>query len=120
MEAAALFAVAAVRGVAIASAFCISGLLRRHEWHPDFNSPKLLEGVLALADGAGTALQARGSFGGPHHQASEAPPIVGCATFPLVVRATWGVDRPAPEVRVRNCPCLGAYFCKHLTRKVRL
>jgi uridine phosphorylase len=57
MEAAALFAVAAVRGVAIASAFCISDLLHRHEWHPDFNSPKLLDGLSALGEAAISTLE---------------------------------------------------------------
>ena len=63
MEAAALFAVAAVRGVAIASAFCISDLLHRHEWHPDFNSPKLLEGLSALGDAAVSTLEVRARSG---------------------------------------------------------
>ena len=63
MEAAALFAVAAVRGVAIAGAFCISDLLHRHEWHPDFNSPKLLQGLSALMDTALSALDVEGGNG---------------------------------------------------------
>jgi uridine phosphorylase len=65
MEAAALFAVAAVRGVAIASAFCISDLLHRHEWHPDFNSPKLLDGLAALAEAAVSTLKAQGGDTSP-------------------------------------------------------
>jgi uridine phosphorylase len=65
MEAAALLAVAAVRGVAIASAFCISDLLHRHEWHPDFNSPKLLKGLSALADAAVSTLEGRPEIGAP-------------------------------------------------------
>ena len=59
MEVAALSAVAVVRDVAIASAFCISDLLHRHEWRPDFNSPKLLEGLSALGDVAISTLDAK-------------------------------------------------------------
>ncbi len=72
MEAAALFAVAAVRGVAIASAFCISDLLHRHEWHPDFNSPKLLEGLSALGDAAVSTLEVRRGIG-LHNQGRRRP-----------------------------------------------
>jgi uridine phosphorylase len=63
MEAAALFAVATVRGVPIASAFCISDLLHRHEWHPDFNSPKLLDGLTSLGNAAVSVLEVRPEIG---------------------------------------------------------
>ena len=52
MEAAALFAVAAVRGVPIASAFCISDLLGSVTWEPCFDAPELRSGLAALADAA--------------------------------------------------------------------
>jgi purine-nucleoside phosphorylase len=41
MEAAALFAVATVRGVEAASAFVLSDLLGETEWMPDFGAPQL-------------------------------------------------------------------------------
>ena len=52
MEAAALFAVATVRRVPIASAFSISDLLTRMTWEPRFDAPELHGGLAALADAA--------------------------------------------------------------------
>jgi purine-nucleoside phosphorylase len=48
MEAAALFTVAAYRGVALASAFCISDSLADAEWNPLFDHPDLAHNLLAL------------------------------------------------------------------------
>ena len=52
MEAAALFAVATIRGVPIASAFSISDLLTSVTWEPRFDAPELDGGLAALADAA--------------------------------------------------------------------
>jgi hypothetical protein len=52
MEAAGLFAGAAVRGVPIASAFCISDLLSSVSWEPRFDAPELHGGLAPLADAA--------------------------------------------------------------------
>ncbi len=48
MEAAALFTVAAFRGVPIASAFCISDSLWDAEWNPHFDDPTLAHNLLLL------------------------------------------------------------------------
>jgi uridine phosphorylase len=48
MEAAALFTVAAHRGVSIASAFCISDSLWDAEWNPHFDDPTLAHNLLLL------------------------------------------------------------------------
>jgi uridine phosphorylase len=48
MEAAALFTVAAYRGVALASAFCISDSLADAEWNPLFDHPDLSHNMLLL------------------------------------------------------------------------
>jgi uridine phosphorylase len=48
MEAAALFTVAAHRGVALASAFCVSDSLADAEWNPLFDHPDLAHNLLAL------------------------------------------------------------------------
>ncbi|MFN0092775.1 MAG: nucleoside phosphorylase [Acidimicrobiales bacterium] len=58
MEAAALFTVAAVRGVELAGAFCISDLLAGGEWSPQFESPDLAERLAALLDAAVRTLEA--------------------------------------------------------------
>jgi uridine phosphorylase len=52
MEAAALFAVASVRGVALASAFCVSDLLASPRWQPRFDSPELAASLVALGEAA--------------------------------------------------------------------
>jgi uridine phosphorylase len=59
MEAAALFAVAAVRSVPMASAFCISDLLSSVTWDPRFDAPELHDGLAALAD---TAIEVLATF----------------------------------------------------------
>lgn len=56
MEAAALFAVATVRRVPLAAAFCVSDLLDALEWDPQFDAPAVLAGTLALAETAVTLL----------------------------------------------------------------
>ncbi len=48
MEAAALFTVAAFRGIPIASAFCISDSLWDAEWNPHFDDPTLAHNLLLL------------------------------------------------------------------------
>ena len=48
MEAAALFTVAAHRGVPLASAFCISDSLADAEWNPLFDHPDLAHNLLTL------------------------------------------------------------------------
>ena len=48
MEAAALFTVAAHRGVALASAFCVSDSLADAEWNPLFDHPTLAHNLLTL------------------------------------------------------------------------
>jgi uridine phosphorylase len=52
MEAAALFAVAEHRGVALASAFCISDSLASGEWEPAYGSEELARNVWALLGSA--------------------------------------------------------------------
>jgi uridine phosphorylase len=52
MEAAALFTVAQVRGIAVASAFCISDLLSTLEWAPQFDAPEVLTGLELLVEAA--------------------------------------------------------------------
>jgi purine-nucleoside phosphorylase len=49
MEAAALFAVAQVRGVEAASAFVLSDLLGETEWTPDFSAKQLNTQLLRVA-----------------------------------------------------------------------
>ena len=53
MEAAALFAVGAVRGVEVASAFAISDSLADGEWVPQFGDPRLGVRLAAMVDGHG-------------------------------------------------------------------
>jgi len=50
MEAAALFAVASVRGAAAASAFVLSDLLGETEWTPAFSAEHLNDQLQVLAD----------------------------------------------------------------------
>ena len=57
MEAAALFAVAAVRGVQLASAFSISDSLADLEWNPQFHGAEVQEGLVTLYEAAVTALR---------------------------------------------------------------
>src|SRR6185503_5038110 len=45
MEAAALFAVAELRGLEVASAFVLSDLLTEVEWTPEFGSPEIERGL---------------------------------------------------------------------------
>jgi uridine phosphorylase len=52
MEAAALFAVAAVRGVNLASAFVISDSLADLEWNPQFHSDEVQDGLVTLCQAA--------------------------------------------------------------------
>jgi uridine phosphorylase len=56
MEAAALFAVAACRGVPLASAFCVSDSLAGGEWEPSYGSDQLARNVWALFQSSVTML----------------------------------------------------------------
>jgi uridine phosphorylase len=56
MEAAALFAVASVRGVRLASAFAISDSLADLEWNPQFHGAEVQQGLVTLFDAAVAAL----------------------------------------------------------------
>ena len=58
MEAAALFAVAEVRGLQVASAFTISDSLADLVWNPQFHGPEVEAGLIALYDAALSALLA--------------------------------------------------------------
>ena len=58
MEAAALFTVAAHRGVALASAFCVSDSLADAEWSPLFDDPTLAHNLLTLYGAAVDTLAA--------------------------------------------------------------
>ena len=58
MEAAALFAVAQVRGVRLASAFVISDSLADQVWSPRFGDPAVQAGLIAVYQAALTALRA--------------------------------------------------------------
>jgi uridine phosphorylase len=58
MEAAALFAVAEVRGLRIASAFVISDSLSDLVWNPQFHAPQVEAGLITLYQAALAALQA--------------------------------------------------------------
>jgi uridine phosphorylase len=58
MEAAALFAVAEVRGLQMASAFAISDSLADLVWNPQFHKPQVEAGLITLYEAAVTALQA--------------------------------------------------------------
>jgi uridine phosphorylase len=58
MEAAALFAVAEVRGLRIASAFVISDSLADLVWNPQFHTPQVEAGLITLYQAAVAALQA--------------------------------------------------------------
>jgi uridine phosphorylase len=52
MEAAALFAVASVRGVRLASAFAISDSLADLEWNPQFHGAEVQQGLVTLYEAA--------------------------------------------------------------------
>lgn len=56
MEAAALFSVAQVRGLAVASAFAISDSLADGEWVPQFGHPRLARNLLRMVPAAVAAL----------------------------------------------------------------
>jgi uridine phosphorylase len=58
MEAAALFAVAEVRGLQVASAFAISDSLAELVWNPQFHGPQVEAGLITLYEVAVNALQA--------------------------------------------------------------
>lgn len=58
MEAAALFAVAKVRGLHVASAFAISDSLADLVWNPQFHGPEVEAGLITLYEAALSALQA--------------------------------------------------------------
>jgi nucleoside phosphorylase len=58
MEAAALFAVAEVRGLRVASAFAISDSLADLVWNPQFHGPQVQAGLITLYGAAVSALQA--------------------------------------------------------------
>jgi uridine phosphorylase len=57
MEAAALFAVAEVRGLNVASAFVISDSLADLAWNPQFHGPEVEAGLITLYQAALTALR---------------------------------------------------------------
>jgi uridine phosphorylase len=63
MEAAALFAVAEVRGLQVASAFTISDSLADLVWNPQFHGPEVEAGLVTLYEAALTALLAAGRAG---------------------------------------------------------
>jgi uridine phosphorylase len=65
MEAAALFAVAKVRGLQLASAFVISDSLAELTWSSHFGSPEVASGLIELYQAAVAALMARGADQGP-------------------------------------------------------
>lgn len=58
MEAAALFAVAKVRGLQVASGFAISDSLAELVWNPQFHGPQVEAGLITLYEAAVSALQA--------------------------------------------------------------
>jgi len=58
MEAAALFAVAEVRGLQVSSAFAISDSLADLVWNPQFHGPQVQTGLITLYEAAVSALQA--------------------------------------------------------------
>jgi uridine phosphorylase len=58
MEAAALFAVAEVRGLQVSSAFSISDSLADLVWNPQFHGPQVQAGLVRLYQAAVSALQA--------------------------------------------------------------
>ncbi len=58
MEAAALFAVAAVRCLRVASAFTISDSLADLVWNPRFHEPEVEAGLIALYETALSVLSA--------------------------------------------------------------
>jgi len=57
MEAAALFAVAEVRGLRLASAFVISDSLAELVWNPRFHDPAVQAGLVGLYQAAVAALR---------------------------------------------------------------
>jgi uridine phosphorylase len=57
MEAAALFAVAEVRGLQVSSAFSISDSLADLVWNPQFHGPQVQAGLITLYNAAVSALQ---------------------------------------------------------------
>ncbi len=58
MEAAALFAVAEVRGLQVAAAFAISDSLADLAWNPQFHGPEVEAGLITLYEAALSTLQA--------------------------------------------------------------
>jgi len=60
MEAAALFAVAKVRGLRLASAFVISDSLAELVWSSHFRSPEVASGLIEVYQAAVAALTVRG------------------------------------------------------------
>ena len=58
MEAAALFAVAEVRGLQVSSAFTISDSLADLAWDPQFHGPQVRAGLITLYEAAVSALEA--------------------------------------------------------------
>ena len=60
MEAAALFAVAKVRGLRLASAFVISDSLAELVWSSHFRSPEVASGLIEVYQAAVAALMDRG------------------------------------------------------------
>ena len=60
MEAAALFAVAEVRGLRVASAFAVSDSLADLVWNPQFHGPEVQAGLVALYETALSVLSADG------------------------------------------------------------
>jgi uridine phosphorylase len=57
MEAAALFAVAALRGVQIASGFVVSDVLGEGDWNPQFSAEAIPQGLVRLCSAAVETLQ---------------------------------------------------------------
>jgi purine-nucleoside phosphorylase len=57
MEASALFTVARVRGVEVASAFAVSDSLAEGEWTPQFGDPRVAGSLTRMVPAAIAALQ---------------------------------------------------------------
>jgi uridine phosphorylase len=57
MEAAALFAIGAARGVAVAAGFVVSDVLAEPEWNPQFRAPETTAGLVMLYEAAKAALR---------------------------------------------------------------
>lgn len=64
MEAAALFTVARLSGLAAASVFCVSDVLHGEEWEPHFSSADVRQALWTLFEAAEACLPVSGAAGG--------------------------------------------------------